>query len=436
MCEGEYVGFIDHDDTLTPDALLRVAHELDVDPSLDVVYTDQDKLTADGHRADPFLKPDWSPVYALGAMYIGHLLVVRRSLATEVGGFDSAYDKIQDFEFMLRVSERTERIHHIPRILYHWRAIPGSIAAGAEQKSGVPELQARAVSAHLERIGVAAASEPHEAIPHRARLRSRDGGPAGGVSLVVPGRAGAERLLRSIASHTAHPGLEVVVVEGPWGEDVEPDGLDARRVEDAATTFSPARAGNAAAAAAGGEHLVFLREFVEVVEDDWLEQLLLHAALPGVAAAGPMLVRSDGRVESAGTAIGLLDPAAPIMRGFPADGDGYYGSLPCAREVAALSGACLLVAREDFERVGGFNESYSLQYEDFDLCQRLRAAGRSVVYTPRPRLLNHQTPAERRIATDVTDRALFVDNWYDELRAGDPYFNPGFDPEAASYRPR
>jgi len=138
-------------------------------------------------------------------------------------------------------------------------------------------------------------------------------------------------------------------------------------------------------------------------------------------------------VSQAGTAIGLHDPTGPFMTGFPADGDGYYGSLPCAREVSAVSGACLLVDRADFERQQGFNELYSSQYEDFDLCQRLRRDGRAVVYAPRPRLVSHQTPSDLRTAADIVDRALFVDNWYDELRAGDPYFNPGFARERADY---
>ena len=192
MCEGEFVGFLDHDDELTSDALLRVAQALVADPELDVVYSDSDKLTLHGVRADPFLKPDWSPVYALGAMYIGHLLVVRRAVAEAAGGFDSAFDTIQDFEFFLRVSERTDRIHHIPQTLYHWRAIPGSIAAGTDQKSGVEELQAKAVSEHLERRGIDARAVPHPAIPHRAGARpaQRLGADAEGQHPHRPGRRG------------------------------------------------------------------------------------------------------------------------------------------------------------------------------------------------------------------------------------------------------
>ncbi len=438
MCGGEYVGFLDHDDELTPDALLRVAQALAADPELDVVYSDSDKLTLHGVRADPFLKPDWSPVYALGAMYIGHLLVVRRSLAEAVGGFDSAFDTIQDFEFMLRVSERTDRIHHIPQTLYHWRAIPGSIAAGTDQKSGVEELQARAVSAHLERRGVAAKAVPHPAIPHRAVLAPRNGSaPTPKVAIVIAtggGDGGLQRLLGSLLELTTYPELELVAV---GKGDERPAGLPERVtwVPGEPGAFRRGRANNLGAAAAGGEWLIFLGEDLEIVEPDWIERLLLHASLPGVGAVGPLLSRPDGLVDQAGVAIGLHDPASSMLAGFPADGDGYYGALPCAREVSALSSDCLLVTRRELEAEGGFEQMYDCEYEDFDLCQRLARRGLKSVYAPRPRLVNHRTPASRRAGTDVVDRALFVDCWYDELMRGDPYFNPGFGQQLADYVP-
>ncbi len=438
MCEGEFVGFLDHDDKLTPDALLRVAQALTADPSLDVVYSDSDKLTAHGVRADPFLKPDWSPVYLLGAMYIGHLLVVRRTLAEAAGGFDSDFDTIQDFEFFLRVRERTERIHHIAQTLYHWRAIPGSIAAGTDQKDDVAELQTRAVSEHLERLGVEAKSVPHPTIPHRAVLAPRNGAaPRAKVSVAITsggGEGGLRRCLSSLFELTSYPGFEAIVVgRGENAPGWLPDG--AAWLAGEAGAFRRGHANNLGAAAASGEYLLFLDEDVEVVEPDWIEKLLLHANLPGVGAVGPLLARPDGLVDQAGVAIGLRDPASPMLAGFPADGDGYYGSLPCAREVSALGAECLLVRREAFEAEGGFNEFYGCQYEDYDLCQRLAKRGLKSVYAPRPRLINHRTPAGRRAATDAVDRALFVDCWYDELMRGDPYFNPGFAQQLADYVP-
>jgi GT2 family glycosyltransferase len=386
LCRGELVAFLDHDDTLAPAALLRVAQAFG-ERDVDVVYTDQDKLSPEGRRTDPFLKPGFSPVYALGAMYIGHLLVARRELISDAGGLDSAFDKVQDFELFLRLSERTNRIHHIPEVLYHWRAIPGSIALGEDEKEGVSELQAAAVNAHLARRGIAAEALPHPTIPHRLRLRpeARRSNPT--VDIVNPGRR------------------------------------------------NPGRQANLAASRGHGEFIVVLSEQTEVVEPDWIEQLLLYAELPGVGAVGPTLVRPDRRVSAAGFAIGLYDPATPVMRGFDAGGDGYYGALSCAREVSAVGMDCMLVRRSLFDRVGGFEEAYSRQFQGHDLCMKLSEAGASVICAPSPRTIDHTTEANRRSDFDVIDRALFVDRWYEQLAAGDPYYGRGFLREAADYTP-
>jgi GT2 family glycosyltransferase len=439
---GEFVAFLDHDDVLPSDALLRVAQALGEDPELDVVYSDSDKLTAHGIRADPFYKPDWSPTYALGAMYIGHLLVVRRALVERVGGFDSDYDKIQDFEFMLRVSEQTDRIHHISRILYHWRAIPGSIAAGTEQKSGVEELQAKAVTAHLRRLGAEAVVVPHAEVPHRAQLapdpeRTRDPAElAASVSVIVCWRGGdgLERLLSSLFAVSAHPPGEVIVVTAdPERAAAIAADRPVRIVADPDPVFSRSRAANLGAEAAAGEWLVFCSDVAELVQSDWLAELHLHASLPGVVASGPLIARPDGRTESAGFAVALDHPVEPMLAGLNADSDGYYGSLVCARDVSAISAEFMLIRRAAFEQAGGFEQNYATGYEDFDLCQVLRELGHGVVYAARPRVVVHETPAARREALDIVDRALFVDRWYDQLASGDPFFNPNFSRTAASF---
>jgi GT2 family glycosyltransferase len=415
LCRGELVAFLDHDDVLAPDALLRVARAFG-EGHPDVIYTDQDKVAADGRPTDPFLKPDWSPVYALGAMYVGHLLVARRELIVEAGGLDPEFDTIQDFELLLRLSERTNRIHHIPEVLYHWRAIPGSIALGEEEKEGVTEIQARAVNAHLERRGIAAEAVPHPSIPHRLRLRPKPRRSNPTVNVVIPARRNGDRAFDFVWERSSYPALELFVQY--------PDG-----------SFNPGRQANLAASEGDGEFIVFLGEWTEVVEPDWIEQLLLYAELHGVGAVGPTVVHPDGRVSAAGVAIGLYDPATPVMRGFEGDGDGYYGALACAREVAAVGMECMLVRRSLFERAGGFEEAYSRQFCDYDLCMKLREAGASVVSTPVPRTIDHTTEACRRSDFDVLDRALFVDRWYEQLAAGDPHYGRGFLREAADYTP-
>lgn len=413
VSRGELVAFLDHDDVLTPDALEQVAAAF-ARGGFDIAYSDSDKLTPSGERTDPFHKPDWSPVYALGAMYVGHLLVVRRSLLDRCGGLDPAFDTIQDYELLLRLSERAERIHHIPRVLYHWRAIPGSIAADAEAKPGVPELQARAVNDHLRRLGVAAEASPHEVIPHRTRLRPLEHRERPAVSVVIPSRGNAERALASVQERTSYEPLELIV-------------------EEAEGSFRPAALANRGARRSDAEYIVFLGEDSEVTEPDWIERLLLYAGLPGVGAVGPTLIHPDGRVSAAGFAIGLYDPAVPAMRGFEAGGDGYYGSLSVAREVSAIGMECMLVRRSDFEGLGGFEEVFSRQFQDHDLCLRLRSRGLSVICAPEPATIDHTTEARRRSDFDVVDRALFVDRWWDRLAAGDPYYSASFFRAVADY---
>src|SRR5829696_2826067 len=413
LCRAELVGFLDHDDALTEDALELFA-EAYAENEFDVAYSDQDKVTANGETVDPFLKPDWSAVYALGAMYVGHLLVVRRDLLAAVGGLDPAFDGIQDFELLLRLSERTERIHHIPQVLYHWRAISGSIALSESEKEGIPQLQARAVDAHLRRRGIAAEATPHETIPHRVRLRPAPRQSHPRVTAVIPPRAGGDRAGAAVHERTARAGIKSLVEEG-------------------AGSFNPARLANRGAGRASGEYLVFLGEDTEVTDSDWIEQLLLYAEMPGVGAVGPTLTHPDGRVAAAGVVIGLYDPAVPAMRGFSADGDGYYGSLSCAREVSAVGMNCLLVRRRLFEELGGFEEAYSRQFADLDLCLRLGDRGLSVVCAPTPRTVSHTTDARRLEDFDVIDRALFVDRWHERLEAGDPYYSRGFFRAAADY---
>ena len=432
QCRGELVAFLDHDDALTADALLRMARAFG-EAEVDVAYSDQDKITARGERTDPFLKPDWSPVYALGAMYVGHLLVARRDLIREAGGLDPAFDGIQDFELLLRMSERSDRIRHVDRVLYHWRAIAGSVALDPSAKQGIDELQARAVNEHLRRCAIRARAVSHGEIEHRVRLEpgAADSDPS--VSVVIPARDGKTGALAPLLERTSYPRLEVVVVQPNWvgGNGAATDAV--LHLRDPGDTFNPGRVANLGAARSSGEWLLFLGEETEVTERDWIQRLLAHAELPGVGAVAPALTLPDGRVDEAGLAIGLYDPVVAAMQGFPADSDGYYGSLSCAREVSALGMHCLLIRRSDFDRVGGFEEAYSRQHQAHDLCMRLANLGLSCVCAPGPLTIANSTEAQRLADFDVADRALFVERFYKRLQAGDPYYNRGFFRAAADY---
>ena len=437
LARGEYVCFLDHDDLLHAAALQVMAEQLRA--GYDVVYSDEDKLDeTTGRLVEPFFKPDWSPEYFRGAMYVGHLLCVRRELAVKTR-FDSAFDGVQDFEFMLRLSERSPRIGHVPQILYHWRKTPGSIAESTEAKPGISLLQEKAVNAHLARVELPARAEPLP-LPHRLKVTPRRRENHSRVSIIIPSKDTPDELgrcLRSLFENTSYPNLEVIVMDN---ESTDPEALRLMRDYPVhrivfPNPFNFSRANNQGAAAATGELLVFLNNDTEVITPDWLEHLAYYAEQPEVGAVGAVLLYEDLTVQHAGVGLGMRGTADHLMRKFPVNADGYGGSLACAREVTAVTGACLMVRKQLFLELGGFNPHFFTAYQDLDLCLRLRARGLRIICTPQARLL-HQEYTSRRSYYDMVDRMLLLDQWEDVIERGDPYYNCNLDLERGDYSRR
>jgi GT2 family glycosyltransferase/ribosomal protein L29 len=437
VARGEYVCFLDHDDLLHPAALQSIREKLR--EGYDVVYSDEDKLEErSGSLIEPFFKPAWSPEYFRGVMYVGHLLCVRRELANRTR-FDSAFDGVQDFEFMLRLSEAAPRIGHVPEILYHWRKTPGSIAERTDAKPQIGLLQERAVNAHLKRMKLPARAEQAK-LPHRLKLIPAKRESYNKVSIIIPTRDAPDvfgRCLKSIFEKTSHPNFEVIVMDN---ETSDPAALElmkkypVRRIEFPGQ-FNFSRANNEGAAMATGEFLVFLNNDTEIISDDWLQHLAYYAEQPDVGAVGALLAYEDQTVQHAGVALGMRGTADHIMRRFPHDVDGYAGSLVCAREVSAVTGACLLIRKSLFEEIGGFNPHFFTAYQDVDLCLRLRARGLRVIYTPQAVLLHHES-ISRQSYYDMIDRMLLLDLWEPVIEQGDPYYNRNLDLERGDYSRR
>jgi GT2 family glycosyltransferase len=432
IARGEFVALLDNDDELTPEALETCVALLNSDPSIDVLYSDEDKLSFEGSHEEPFFKPDWSPCLFREVMYVGHLLVARRKLVYEIGSLDSTYDGVQDFELMLRLSERTKNIHHIRDILYHWRRIPGSVADQSDAKPGLGLKQVAAINAHLARIGVKARAVPHPSLPHRAVVQPLPREVFPKVSIVIPTKNAGDlisRCLDSIYTKTLYPNFEVVLVDNGTTDPTALEAMDRHPIVRVhfAETFNFSRANNIGVAAATGEILVLLNNDTEIVQSDWLEQLLFLLEEKDVAAVGPLLLYPQRTVQHAGVALGLRGTADHVMRGLPADADGYFGTLACTREVSAVTFACVMLRKTDYLSIGGLEELYRTHYQDVDFCLRHGAQGTKILYTPRAVLIHYES-ATRGSAYDAVDRALFLDSWAETIAKGDPYSR--WEPEA------
>jgi O-antigen biosynthesis protein len=437
LARGEFVALLDHDDLLHPDALAHVAEALAGAPEADFVYTDEDKISASGHHRDPFFKPDWSPERMRTQMYTCHLSVLRRSLVEEVGGFDPEFEGSQDWDLVLKVTEKARRVLHLPRILYHWRMLETSAAAGGEAvKPYAFEAGRRAVQAHCDRIGLEAEVErdPHDpGILHlQPRLRTE---PL--VSIVIP-TAGQRRdvrfqevvlvvnCVRSILEDSSYENLEIVVV---YGEATPPGVLDELRElagerlrlvpYEGAFNFSAKI--NLGAVHSRGEHLLLLNDDIEVRTRDWIERMVMYDAQEGVGAVGGKLLWGDGRLQHVGVG---FDNGLPghYHRGFAEDYKGYSNFTLIARNCLAVTGACLMTRRSVFERLGGLTTTLPVNFNDIDYCLKAYKEGLRIIYDP-DLIMYHFESSSRDPEVRAWEKEALEERWAG-LANPDPYGNP------------
>ncbi|MCG3206497.1 MAG: hypothetical protein FOGNACKC_00096 [Anaerolineae bacterium] len=437
IAAGEWLSFLDHDDELRPHTLFEVVKAINAQANIDVIYSDSDKFSADGHRCEPFFKPDWSPEYFRGVMYVGHFLVVRAAVLVKAGLCRAEFNGVQDYELLLRISELTQAIYHIPKILYHWRKSPVSVAQSADAKPHLPQLQVAAVNAHLDRLNLPAYAQPY-GDSHRVRIRPKPQTHYPKISILIPTKdngAYLQAALTSIFEKTTYPDFEVIVTDNQSTQPETQAVLNAFPVEvikyDAPFNFSAIN--NQMVQASRGDFVLFLNVDTEVITPWWLEELLYYAAQPDVGAVGALLLYPDNTVQHAGVVLGCRGTADHLMRGFPMDSDGYNGSLRVAREVTAVTAACMMVEKSRFNTVGGFNEHYAVIYQDVDLCLLLRRHRLRNILVPSVSLYHHESKI-RGSAYNLLDRMLFLDRWEDWIKRGDEYYNPNFDPQHLDYR--
>ncbi len=429
---GEFVALLDHDDMLAPHALAAVVAFMNTGAApFDVVYSDEDKLDEDGGRCDPYFKPDWSPDLFRSSMYACHLLVLRRTLVDEVGGFQSAFDFSQDYDLLLRVIERTNRIGHVPDVLYHWRKTPASTARAGDAKPTAHQAGARALQAHLDRQGIAGRildAGPPGLYRVQYAIASRDG-----VSVVVVTRDATSPLfgawLRQLVAATSYRPLEVVVVS-PSGGAPEIDGVAVQNLVTS-TLEGDAAMVNRGAGIASAPYLLLLRDEVSPQHPDWMDAMLELAARPWVGVVGAKLLDVDGRLQHVGLVLRPNGMAAPSFAGYPRDIPGYFSNAICIRNCSAVDGACLMTPRVVFDQVGGLDEQFGQGSAEVDYALRASSIGRLTLVTPYARLT--RAPRGTSQVPSDDDCLRLRDRWSDRF-AADPFYSPHLSREILDYR--
>jgi O-antigen biosynthesis protein len=428
VANGEWVTFLDHDDVLEPDAVFQNVKVLQENLQIDLIYSDEDKLTEAGFDS-PILKPDWSPDFFLSCNYLCHMIFLRRDLVREVGGFQPQFDGSQDYDLLLRVSERTKRIHHIPRVLYHWRRSENSSASDVRQKPGQLEASWRAIEAHLERRGepahVTVDWRTHAFCVRRQLLEPRK------ISVIIPSFHSPESLkefVERLVGKTSYPNYEIVIVQVGERDKVHEAGTHFR-VLHSPDAANDSAAKNYAVAQTDSPWLLFLDDNVEAIDPDWLTIIGEHVQRPEVGAVGARLINPKGTIEHAGLVLGVNGIAQSAFHGFPAEDPGVNRQLRMTRNYSALSGACLLMRREVFQRIGGFDEKLFGALADVDLCLKMRRAGYLIVYTPLAKLCWDPSPPDH---VDASAELIMRQRWSDVLQR-DPYYNPNLSRQRADF---
>jgi O-antigen biosynthesis protein len=437
LAGGEFVALLDHDDALAPDALFEMALAVNRDPAADVIYSDEDKIDEQGRRSDPHFKPDWAPDSLLARNYVSHLGVFRRSLVHEAGGFREGFEGSQDYDLLLRVTERSDRVVHVPRVLYHWRAHAGSAGAARGRKSYAEEAAVRALEEALVRRGepgrVVTSDVPGIYTVRYAILRRER------VSIIVPTRDhgdDVDRCLRSLFERTTYENFEVILLDNGTTEPASLQRFEDWRAREPArlkivrydVPFNFSRINNYAAKHASGPYLLLLNNDTEIVTPDWIEAMIEQAQRPAIGAVGGKLLYDDGTVQHAGVIVGLGGVAGHSHKHVRAADAGYMYTLQTVNNFSAVTGACLMVRHEVFDEAGGFDEAFAIAFNDVDFCLRLRAAGYRNVYLPHVVLYHHEsksrgvedTPEKR--ARFLAEQQLMHERWGTN-RVPDPYYN-------------
>ena len=448
MAQGDYVCFMDHDDLLTEDALFQMA--LAVDKSRpDIIYSDEDKVDSRNIAVEPHFKPDFNYSLLLSYNYICHFLAIRRDVIEVVGDFVTTYNGSQDHDYLLRCCEVVDphKVVHIPLVLYHWRAHEGSTATNIGTKNYALEAGIKAIEHHLARLQRRGDVSLGPGNSYRVTWQLPDDPPL--VSIIIPTRDGAKILavcLLGILTHTSYPNIEVIILDN-GSEEKETFDLFKEinryanvRVVPFDGPFNYSRICNFGAREASGDLLLMLNNDIEVLSPDWLSEMVGQILQTDVAAVGAKLLYPDGRIQHGGVILGIGGVAGHAHKFLNQDEYGYMNRANVVHDLSACTAACLLIRRDIFDLVEGFNEEHlGVAFNDVDLCLKIVTAGYRIVFTPYATLRHHEslsrgaenTPAKVfRSRREVT---YMIDTWKDLLKR-DPHYSPNLTLKHEDFR--
>jgi glycosyltransferase involved in cell wall biosynthesis len=446
IASGEWIVFLDHDDLLAVNALSEIAKAISAKPSLKLIYSDEDKILPWFNlRYGAYYKPDWSPDLLLCQNYLCHLVALRTDLAKEIGGLRCGFDGAQDWDFLLRATERCESecIHHIPKVLYHWRSHWNSTAWSLKAKSHSIDCSIRLLSDACVRRKINIQSIEKTEIGGHLRIKRALHQPAPLVSVIIPIKNKPELLiqaLKGLRERTDYKNLEILVVDNdsddPQIKEILSKEKSDLRVIHHGGNFNYSAINNHAVKHANGDIILMLNNDVEPLESGWLNEMVSHAVRDEIGAVGALLLYPDGRVQHAGVTLGI---AGPMRVGGVAGHPGKRmhptarikgNLLRVTRNVSAVTGACLAIKKTIYEKVNGLNEvNLPVAFNDVDFCIRVMMAGYRNLWTPHARLIHHEslsrgsenTPEKKaRFKSEIS----YMRQKWGDLLDNDPYYNP------------
>ena len=440
MARGDFVVFLDNDDELAPHALFFIAELLNRHPDADVIYSDEDKIAPGGTREHPFFKPDFSPDLLLCHNYICHMLVVRRSLVMDVGGFREEYDGAQDYDLILRVVQRTarNRIYHIPDILYHWRMVEGSTALNYWNKPQAKDATLRLIDEYLKNLlGQDYGTVEYVPMADNVLFYPRYALKRFPLVSIVISTRDKVHLLRACIeslSRTTYPSYEIVLIDNNSQEQETKAYFDTLRQEhphiriiEYPHPFNYSAINNFGIRQARGEVIILLNNDTELLTPDWIEIMLGYAQQRRVGAVGVKLLYPNGTIQHAGVILGLGGVAGHSHKYYPADHSGYGARLRTVCNYSAVTAACMMFRRDVWQQAGGLDERLAVTFNDVDFCLRIRTLGYDIVYTPQVQLLHHESMSVGRVhlderTMDAQEIAFMKQRWGEALYI-DPFYN-------------